>query len=181
MSQYQTLLDDHLDYDEICSAAACGSATPDEWMRLGPHLEVCAECRSQLYKYIQMNALVMSDRYTEVVAGSVRKGDRSYEEFDAECERLKVKTFLYAWGETNYGPQRVTLLILRTPEDRREHCIWYKDNPDAPIAPDFLFARIERRHAPGTQAGRKQALFFYWSYKPESMWEAVYDSWDLVT
>ena|ERR1700730_2033500 len=177
MPQGKVHFDHDVEYDDICSAAALGTATPDELTRLGPHLQVCAECRSQLYKYIQMETLFIFDGFNNQVAGSVREDDRSYEEFEADCERLKVRTFGYAWGKTKYGPQRVTVLILRTPEDR---CIWRKDNPDAPIALDFLFTRIERRHAPGTKAGRKQALFFYWSNKPAVMWDAVYDSWDLV-
>jgi hypothetical protein len=180
MSQYKGSLNNHLDYIAICADAGCGYARPDELMQLGPHLHDCADCRELLYEGIQMSAFELSEKHTEFVTGTAMNPDRSYEEFEAKYKRLRVRMFLYAWGETKYGPQRVTLLVLRTPEDGREHEIWYKDNPDAPIALDFLFARTERPHAPGTKARRKQALFRYWSNKRELMWEAVYDSWDLV-
>jgi hypothetical protein len=175
MSRHKESLNYDLDFQGICALAGRGCATPDELMQLGPHLEVCAECREQLYKHIQMSALELSEGYAQFLAGTIRKGDRSLEETEEECERLQVRRFLYAWGETDDGPQLVTLGVFRKPGEHREHCICLKDNPRAPVALDSLFARIERR-PPGLQAGRKQALFFYWRCEPESMWEAVYDS-----
>src|ERR1700730_15469076 len=76
MPQGKVHFDHDVEYDDICSAAALGTATPDELTRLGPHLQVCAECRSQLYKYTQMETLFIFDGFNNQVAGSVREDDR---------------------------------------------------------------------------------------------------------